>query len=300
VYNRRKYPENRKKTERKALQWLPLFQSLTRITTLTVAIALLTLFFVFCHDLLIQCRFFAVESIEIRGLNHLTPEAIQQMTRIHAGTNTLSIHLDQSCQTLQRHPWIREVDIQRDLPSTIIITIQEQVAQAVVDFSNIDFLMNRQGEIFKKREFADTPFLPPDLPKISGLKVQDLNLNGKFQNASHPATAVREIISLTQSPQAILPVRFVEQIHVDRDLGVSLDIKESSELYCLRTLVLGFDHYAEKYRRLQKIISYIKTNRFKINKNLSRLDSIDLHHINRVVVRPSKDFIPHEEGTKEV
>jgi hypothetical protein len=25
-----------------------------------------------------------------------------------------------------------------------------------------------------------------------------------------------------------------------------------------------------------------------------------LHHINRVVVRPSKDFIPHEEGTKEV
>jgi cell division protein FtsQ len=265
---------------------------------LSACIGLLTLFFIFCHDLLIQCRFFAAESIEIRGLKHLTPETIQHMTRIHVGTNTLSIRLDQSCKTLLRHPWIREVDMRRELPATIIMTIQEQVAQAIVEFSDIEFLMNRQGDIFKKREVADTPFLPPDLPRISGLKVQELTLNGQLRNASRQA-AVMEIISLGKSAQSVLPIRLIKRIHVDPDLGISLDIKEASELYFLRTIVLGFDHYTEKYRQLRKIISCIKTNGCNINQNLSRLDSIDLHHINRVVVRPCKDFIPHE-GTKEV
>ncbi len=293
--NRYRRSKNRIKRSR-PFQILPSIRSLNRITLLSVFIMMMMLFFIFCHDLMVQCRFFAADVIEIQGLQHLTPDAVKNMTRIHAGTNTLSINLNRVRKKLVAHPWIREAEITRGLPATIIITIQEQSALATVDFGE-KYLMNPAGEVFKKLTPADTPRLPTDLPVISGLDAHDLDLDGRFQNDSHHA--VMDILELGRKSLSILPVRLLEHIHVDDNIGISLSVKESAELYFLRKIVLGFDRYPEKYKKLEKIISYIRTNGLNMHEKPSQLESIDLNHINRVVVRPCRNFTPHP-GTKEV
>lgn len=210
---------------------------------------------------------------------------------IHAGTNTLAINLELARKRLLAHPWIREADISRELPAKIVISIKEQVALAAVDFGE-RFLMNEQGKVFKKQVTSDQTMIPDHLPVISGLELSDLDLESKSRSPSYQA--VMEILRLGQKEQGILPNRFIDHIHVDKDIGLSLSIKETNDLYPLRTIKLGFNNYAEKYDRLKDLISYFKTIDQKKKERLTKLDSVDLNHTHRIVVKPCKDFIARQ------
>lgn len=300
--NRFKRSGNRKKKP-SVPHWVPLMQCLGRVTLLSAFIVLMALAFIFCHDFMLQSSFFAAKTIDIRGLEHLTAETVTQMTSIENGTNTLSVNLNRVRKKLLTHPWIREADVIRELPATIIITIEEQTAVAVVDFGE-KFLLNAQGEVFKKRNDSDQPMLPVNLPVITGLQLENIDQNGKFQNDSH--RPVMEILTLGNDAHSILPARLINHVDVDDDTGVLLVMNPSVELHFARTIMLGFDHYSEKLLRLKEIFAYIETRKpvagdenGENGEEGSQLDFIDLNHVNRVVVRPSKDFIP-SEGTKEV
>lgn len=206
---------------------------------------------------------------------------------IHAGTNTLAINLELARKRLLAHPWIREADISRELPAKIVISIKEQVALAAVDFGE-RFLMNEQGNVFKKQVTSDQTMIPDHLPVISGLELSELDLQTSPRSLCYQA--VMEILQLGHKEPGILSNRFIDHIHVDKDIGPSLNIKETNDVYPIRTIKLGFNNYSEKYDRLKDLISYLKTIDQKKNEQLTKLDSVDLNHIHRIVVKPCKDF----------
>ena len=267
------------------LRWL------LRGAILITAVTLMGLFFIFCHDLLTQCGYFAIETIEVKGLQNLRPEQIKKQCRIDTGTNMLAINLDLARKRLLAHPWIREAAIARELPSKIVISIQEQSALAVIDFGE-SFLMDRQGDPFKKQAASDETYMQNHLPVISGLGLCDLDRNNKFKGRPHQA--VMKILKLGQVRRSILPNRLIEHIHVDKDIGLSLSIKETEDFYSLKTSRLKFDNYSEKYDRLKNLIAYLKTINPKKNERLARLESLDLNHTHRIVARPCKAFIARQ------
>ena len=97
------------------------------------------------------------------------------------------------------------------------------------------------------------------------------------------------VLKLGADPGSILPNGLIQQIQVDRELGLTLQLMQGA-----RIIHLGYGDYLSKYTLLKTILSRLKqTTRFP------ELIRIDLNNPQRVVVRPLSWTVPdhdHEEA----
>ena len=92
------------------------------------------------------------------------------------------------------------------------------------------------------------------------------------------------VLTLGRKPGSVLSNRRIRTIQVDRQLGVSLYTFDNSA-----AIKLGYSDYAQKYRRLEKILAFCRKNeRFK------QLRFIDLNNANRIVVDPAGAGTPDD------
>jgi cell division protein FtsQ len=237
--------------------------------------------FILVHDLLTQCDYFGARQLTIEGMQRLTKEQVAQQAGVHTGVNILSANLTLARKRLRAHPWIAEAEVSREIPSGLAIAIKEHTAMAIVDFGK-KYLINTRGEIFKVWDPSD----PKDLPVISGLNLSDLTVYGRPElsqsnsdkERSAPFKAVMRIFQLGKKNGSILPNRVVRQIHVDRQIGITVHAFDRGQ-----TINLGYNDYAGKYRMLSNLFSYLKRHR-----SLSGFDRIDLNNLQRVVVNPTR------------
>lgn len=238
--------------------------------------------FVFIHDLLNQCAYFKVETIQVSGAQRLSVDQILEYGGIRKDTNILSINLRLIRTKLMAHPWIADADISRRLPNGIRIRVVEQTPLAIVDLGR-RFILNTRGDIFKEWSASD----PDHLPVISGIAFSDLKLPGEPAPLSF--RAVMSVLMLGQQNGSILPNHQVREIHVDRQAGLTLFPMDKG-----KTIRLGYGDYPNKYTRLAKILDHLKLRR-----DFSDFESIDLNNPNRIVVHPLRIESPEREP-KEV
>ncbi|MBW2656457.1 MAG: hypothetical protein JRC59_01950, partial [Deltaproteobacteria bacterium] len=121
---------------------------------------------------------------------------------------------------------------------------------------------------------------------IKGLKLSDLTVYRQSESSNFnrdrertaPFKAVMRVLQLGGKKGSILPNRFVRQIHVDRQIGLTIYAFDQG-----KTINLGYSDYAGKYRMLANLFSYLKRHR-----SISDFDRIDLNNLKRVVVNPIK------------
>lgn len=240
---------------------------------------IVTGFFILVHDLVTQCDYFGARQLTIEGMQRLTREQVARQAGVHPGMNILSTNLTLARKRLLAHPWIAEAEVSREIPSGLIISVKEHEALATVDLGQ-KYLMNTRGEIFKTWEPSD----PKNLPVISGLNLRDVTVFGRseppqrFDNKerSVPFNAVMRVLQLGGKKGSILPNRDVRQIHVDRQIGITVHAFERG-----KTINLGFSDYVGKYRMLSKLFSYLRRDR-----SISDFERIDLNNLQRVVINP--------------
>ena len=252
-----------------------------RFTAAIAAVMTVTALFILVHDLLTQCDYFGARQLTIEGTRRLTKEQVAGQAGVQAGVNILSTNLSLVRKRLLAHPWIAEAEVRREIPSGLTIRIKEHSALAMVDLGR-KYLMNTHGEIFKAWEASD----PDTLPVIKGLKLSDLTVYGQSESSNFnsdrqrtaPFKAVMRVLQLGGKKGSILPNRLVRQIHVDRQIGLTIYAFDQG-----KTINLGYSDYAGKYHMLANLFSYLKRHR-----SLSDFDRIDLNNLKRVVVNPIK------------
>lgn len=249
---------------------------------LALAMVGMSLVFIFIHDLLTQCRYFSLEKLEVSGGQRLSVEEILETAEIQKGVNLVSLNLRAVRNRLLAHPWIAEADVRRTFPDQIAIRIREQEPLAVLNFGK-QFLINRDGVIFKEAQ--------PDeiscLPVLSGMDYTDWQIPDTSE--SPVFSSVMKILQLGDSPDGILPNARIKTIHVDREMGVTLETEGS-----VRTVKLGYGLYSEKYRRLEKIYTWIGQD-----DAVPFIEELDLRNPERIVARPGNEKLS-EEDQKEV
>ena len=82
---------------------------------------------------LTRSPYFAAHRIEVRGTSHVTRSEVLRIAGITRGTNVFTLDAGSAETRLERDPWIAQATITKDLPSTLVIDIDERVAVAVVD-----------------------------------------------------------------------------------------------------------------------------------------------------------------------
>jgi len=285
---KRKNPRKNARKGQKGARWLKFMGRLIMGFKFTMAIAtvmVVTALFILVHDLLTQCDYFGARQLTIGGMQRLTKKQVAHQAGVHTGVNILSANLTLTRKRLRAHPWIAEAEVSREIPSGLTIVIKEHTALAMVDFGQ-KYLINTDGEIFKVWDPSD----PKNLPVVSGLNLSDLTMYGRLEPSqpgsdkerSAPFKAVMRILQLGGQNGSILPNRVVRQIHVDRQMGLTVHAFDRGQ-----TINLGYNDYAGKYRMLSNLFSYLKRHR-----SLSDFDRIDLNNLQRVVVNPTRIVSP--------
>ncbi|MCP4688110.1 MAG: FtsQ-type POTRA domain-containing protein [Desulfobacterales bacterium] len=241
-----------------------------KATGVICATAALSLLFIFSHDFLVQCNYFNAAVVSVTGCRRLSETAVMNQAGVAPGVNILSVNLTLARKRLLAHPWIDYAEVRRDIPDAIHIRVREHVPLAVLDLGR-EFLINQGGAIFK----SAAPGESAGLPLITGLTFADIGEAG--ESPAKPFQAVLDVLALGARDGVVLPNQLVREIHVDREIGLTLVAFEQE-----RAIKLGYGSYPQKYARLRNVLFYMKQRR-----ELVDFISIDLNDLERVVVSPA-------------
>ena len=252
-----------------------------------LGVALMSLFFIFCHDIVLQSPYFKVTSLEITGNKRLSIQEILDTACIKPDTNVLLVNLPLSRKHLLSHPWIAEAEIARELPGRLSICIREHQPLAILDMGR-KLLINLEGKVFKEVSESDSV----ELPMIEGIDFSDLDLDDLRRSTHYEA--VLSLLEMAQNSACILSRRQIRTIRVDREEGITLFPAGPFQGFSVNAVKIGYQDYSEKLVRLEKIIAYFKTNKL-----IQGIDWVDLRQMNRVVISPLNPE-PLSNGRKEI
>jgi cell division protein FtsQ len=281
----------RKQTRKKQSLPVTVFKSVIGL----LALGALSLFYIFCYDLVTQIDYLRTSEIVVSGNQRLSEDLVKKQAGIAQGMNILGFNLAKARKSLLAHPWIAEADVRRVIPAGIRIRIKEHRAAAVIDLGP-KYLMDEAGVIFKKFDPSD----PRDLPVIKGLQYADLQIgSGPDPSAANPPDpifavgnqsvdpamptvslydAVVGVLALGQIKGSVLPIGQINQIYVDREIGLTLQTFNRT-----KTILLGFNHYVNKYAMLKSIMDQMKNGAAW---HFEDIKWIDLKNLNRIVINP--------------
>lgn len=252
-----------------------------------LGVALMSLFFIFCHDTILQSPYFKVTSLEVTGNKRLSIQEVLDAARIKSDANVLQVNLPLSRKYLLSHPWIDAAEITRELPGRLILNIREHHPLAILDMGR-KFLINLEGKVFKEVSDSDSV----ELPIIEGIDFSDLDRGDLRRSILYDA--VLSLLEMGQNPACILSRQRVRLIRVDREEGITLFSAGSIQAFSVNAVKVGHQDYSEKFVRLEKIIAYFKTNKL-----IQGIDWVDLRQMNRVVISPLHSE-PLSDGHKEI
>lgn len=288
----RRKRQNRFKGQRpkKSRHWI--FSGL-KLAAGGMGVALLSIIFVFCHDVVTQCDAFKTKTVAVTGNRRLNREEIYERAGIRPGSNILAVNTVAARKRLLAEPWIADAQIRRDIPDGIHIVIREHRPLAVIDLGR-KFLIDDAGTIFK--ELA--PREGDNLPVVEGLRYADIELrpsaaaaglpalqvnrqpNGG-QNPAPPFAAVVAVLRLGTPAGSIIPNRHLSRIVVDSETGITLRTRKGP-----KTVKLGFRDYTRKYSVLRRLLAYLEQDR---PDGWRELEMVDLNNLERIVVEPIYD-----------
>ena len=252
-----------------------------------LGIALMSLFFIFCHDIMLQSPYFKVTSLDVTGNKRLSIQDVLDAARILPDTNVLLVNLPLSQKYLLAHPWIAEAEITRELPGRLMLAIKEHHPLAILDMGR-KFLINQEGKIFKELSDSDSV----ELPVIEGVDFTDLDQEDLRRSTHYDA--VLYLLELEHDSACVLSRLPIRRIHLDREEGITIFAAGPIQAFNVNAVRVGYQDFSEKFVRLEKIIAYFKTNKF-----IQGIDWIDLRQMNRVVISPLNPE-PRSDGRKEI
>jgi cell division protein FtsQ len=227
--------------------------------------------FVFIYDFFVQTTHFQARRIDVLGLQRLTRQQVLNIAGIGPKVNILSVNLTTLRKRLLAEPWIKDATIKRKIPSELSIQIREEIPLAVLQLQNNQrYLINTAGEVFKRQQKSDLI----DLPLVTGLTAADLPIPPHRRTDSFQA--VMTLFRLGEKKNSPLPIKEMQQVALDREIGITVVTGDKS-----RTIKLGFGHYQKKIDVLGRFMARLpKIKRF------SDVRVIDLFDTDRIVITP--------------
>ncbi len=256
---------NRAKKESKKINFRAIFHQTLKIFVAVFSTALIVGGGFFLVQFMMASDLFRIDQVEIVGNTRLSKDQAIALSDIEYGVNTFHLDLNMIGSKIEENPWVEQASVQRIFPRKVLITVAEREPVAIINLGYLYYL-DRQGEIFKVLDSRDSL----DYPIITGFDYE------KAQ--AHDPDYVKKlqtIVSLIDELKlhTVVNLDQVSEIHQNQEGGLTLFTLNGGV-----EVRLGWDNFANKISRLERIYS-------KLKPKFNMLDYIDLNVDEKVIVR---------------
>jgi len=198
--------------------------------------------------------YFNITSVEVRGCRQSSAAQVRRDSKVSINSSLLFLDAKSVTNALTSQvPWIKNVDIIKKWPDTVVIHVQEYEPHAlsvkVVDGVPQLYYMDNEGISFIKAEVG----MDFDYPVITGL---DLIADPDVR--SERLSEILRFLELIRANNPNLPAQSVSEIHVDPVEGLVIHMVEYPF-----PVFFGSGDVRKKYVRLRKVLEVLYKPRKK-------------------------------------
>lgn len=196
--------------------------------------------------------FFRIETIRVEGQQHYTQQEILAASGVEKGDNLYLLNKNTvSDRVFGSLPYVRKVRIYRELPSTLVIEIQESAVAGILITPEGDWVLNAEGKIMEQRE-SSTEY---DCAVIDGIELKDPAVGKKAATDEDSSYRFEELLRLLQELEKKGLLSQVQAIHLGESDMLTMDYAERFTV----CLPWGAD-YEYKLRSLETVIAELEDN----------------------------------------
>lgn len=167
--------------------------------------------------------FFNIKKIEIVGNNKLTRDEAISLSQIEIEENTFKLSKNKIEKNIKQNAYVESVKIKRNLPSTILIEIEERVPTYMITFANAYAYINNQGyfvEISKEKL---------ELPIITGYatKEEDIQLGERL--CTEDLQKLDDILQIMKAAESNEIANIVTKINISDKQDYVLELKSEKK-----------------------------------------------------------------------
>ncbi len=157
-----------------------------------------------------------LRQIQVRGCLHTPLESVYRATNLRQGMNVFEVDPTLCAKRLEKLPWVRRARVERQVPDTVVIEVEEWQPAALVEAGGL-YISDPRGELFKRAAPGDGL----DLTVITGI--------GAGQLQSDPQRAhlrLLQALALIEQLRRLpcLQDRQVAELHLDELMGAAVVI----------------------------------------------------------------------------
>lgn len=115
----------------------------------------------------LMSSYFDVAAIEVKGNAYYSPEQVTEISGLKTGTNIFKIKKGDALSRLQKDAHIASAHVERDLPRTVVITIEEREEIAYYKNNKKFIIVDNEGYVLREADAA------PELTELVGLSVTE-------------------------------------------------------------------------------------------------------------------------------
>jgi cell division protein FtsQ len=214
-----------------------IFMDISRSILLIFLVTLTGVLLIVAYHFTISAPCFRIRETVVRGCREVTEKEVLLLSSVKSSQGLLALNEEAILRRIRANPWIKTAAIGRELPDRLVFQISERSAVAVIRQDANLYLMDREGIIFKKLGKNDEV----DLPVLTGLYRQ-----GKLDESL--LKSARGLLNDLSISKSFPTLDRISEIQGSEVLGLSVFTDNG---LCL---VLGFDGYGAKLRRLSPIL----------------------------------------------
>jgi cell division protein FtsQ len=203
----------KKKTERLS-RLRPIFRAFSALflkgTFLLAVLAVMSLAFLSLYGYLLTSSYIRLEEVVVSGVDEDLKGELLEMAHLNYEHSLLAIDLKEVQERLEKHPWVRSVNLEKNFPHTLVIRVEKEEPLALALTDKL-FYMDRRGRLFKE----PSPDERVDFPVVTGLCEK-----GK-ERQEQIDVAVR-VLRLFEGGEPPWDLSHLAEVHVKQDGAVEL------------------------------------------------------------------------------
>ncbi len=203
-----------------------------------------------------------LERIEVSGNRLIPAENIIKQTGVKVNSGLYDFDLKQIENNVKKISYVKEVVVQRELPSALSIKVIEREPIAIISAGSL-YYVDAEKQVMKYNFHKEIL----DLPVITGLKLDSSELNPVLDTLVNLLVKMKNDFS-----------NLYNQIS-----EISVKSKEHIVLYSNTNCVPIYLGYGDIFHKLENLNSFWKS--YAIFENLKSIEFIDIRYNDQVVVK---------------